>query len=488
MIRQMTDTATGEVYAVGDHQQEAYDHVVTRNRAALFLGMSLNKTVTMLSAIYDMEYREGAFFKTLVIAPDKVAKFTWSGERARWAHLRDLRISVVQGDARQRLRVLGQKADIYTIGVGCLPWLIDQYLQKRGGKWVGRLPFDCVVIDESTLFKNWRSQRFKKLRRAMQGVDYRYILTGTPSPQGLTDLWAQMYLLDEGERLGTTFGQFIDKFFTTRGNGQIVYEYIPRPLAAEVIAAKLKDIALTMQTRDRVKLPALHVVDEEITLSEKDRATYDRLEREYVLDFFEGDGGSTTVSAASDLTMKLLQITSGAVYEDAQYEERTGRALPRVWHEVNTAKMEALRRLFATYPDENFICVYQFRHEVARIKAAFPHARELRKSEDFMDWNAGKIKLLLIHPASAGHGLNLQFGGHRMVWTTLTYNLEHWLQTVARLVRSGQVHEIYAHRLIVPGTRDGHCAARVESKESNQKYLMDEIKDLRQKYYGTIRQ
>lgn len=478
MIRTLYNKKSGRSYQTDPHQQTAYEHLYANPRAALFLGMSLSKTVIALSYLYDMHYREAAITKTLVVAPDKVARITWPDELETWAHLEGTRYSVIAGTAAQRVKALNADAEIYIIGVDNLAWLIDRYITKKNGKYTGKLPYDCIVLDELSLFKSRDSQRFKKLRRAVKTIDYRIGMTGTPSPNGYVDLWAQMVLIDDGERLGDTFGKFVDKYFTTRGNGMIVYEYIPRPGAPKVIAHKLQDIALTMQTRDFIELPALHTEDIELMLTPFDREVYDTLEEQYVLDFI-GDEASVTVKTAADLTNKLLQISSGAIYED-------GEGAGRPWHEVNTVKVDALRTLLDKYPDENFIVVYQFRHEIDRIRAAFPEARELRKGkatvEDFRDWNAGKIRLLLIHPAGAGHGLNLQFGGRRMVWFSTTWNLEHYQQTVARLLRRGAMREIYVYRLIVKGTRDGKVCKRLASKETNQTFLMNEIKELRNKY------
>lgn len=481
------DKRKGRYYDTDPHQLEAYDHLCANDRSALFLGMSLSKTVITLSYLYEMHYREVAILKTLVVAPDKVARITWPDEIQTWAHLDGMRYSLVAGTAAQRRAALAADAEIYIVGVDNLAWLIDQFITLRGGKWKGAFPFDCVILDELSLFKSRDSQRFKKLRRTIQATPYRHGLTGTPSPNGYIDLWAQMVLLDDGARLGRTFGEYVDKYFTTRGNGMIVYEYIPRAGAPAVIAEKIQDIALTMQTRDYLVLPDLHTDDVELEFDPFDRETYDTLEEQFVLDFF--GGGDVTVKTAADLTTKLLQVTSGAIYEDQAYGD-DGRKLPRVWHEVNTAKIDALRDLLDRYPDETFIVVYQFRHEIDRIKASFPFARELRKGaktvEDFRDWNEGRIRLLLIHPAGAGHGLNLQFGGRRMVWFSLTWNLEHYLQTIARLLRRGQLREIYVHRLIIRGTRDVRVRRSVEAKDSEQTFLMKEIKDLRNKYYGKI--
>lgn len=475
MIKQIKDKTTGEVFQTDPHQFEAYDHLIDNPRALLFLGMSLSKTVVTLSYLYDMTYREAAFCKTLVVAPAKVANITWPDELAKWEHLEGFRYSVITGDAKKRLAALEVPAEIYIISVDNLAWLIDQYIINKSGKYKGALPFDSIVLDESSLFKSRESKRFKSLRRAIKTIDYRILLTGTPAPNGYVDLWGQLLLTDDGERLGTTFGAFQDKYFKVRGNGMVVYEYIPRPGALETIAAKIKDIALSMQTRDKIELPPLKTIDEPLELAPYDKEVYDELEKEYVLDFLNGT--AVTIKTPADLTNKLLQISSGAVYED-----REDLKAARVWHEVNTAKIERLAEILDEYPDENILLVYQFRHEIDRIKARFPFARELRNVEDFRAWNRKEVRLLIIHPASAGHGLNLQFGGRRLVWFTPTWNLEHYLQTVARLVRRGATLTIYNHRLIIKGTRDPSVVKRVETKDSNQVFLLNEIKKLRLKY------
>lgn len=473
MIRRLYNKRTGIECDADPHQITAYEHLYANRRAALFLGMSLSKTVVALTYLYDMHYREAAITKTLVIAPDKVARITWPDEIETWRHLDGLRYSVVAGTAKQRERALDADTEIYIVGVDNVVWLIDRY--------EGRLPYDCVVIDEIDHFKNRGSARFKKLRKAIRPVEYRVGMTGTPQPNNLTDLWAEIMLLDDGERLEATWGRFVDKYFTTRGNGMIVYEYLPKAGAAATIARKIQDIALSMRTADVLQLPELITEDVLLELSEIERQTYDRLEREYVLDFM--DNAEVTAKTAADLTNKLLQISSGAIYQDL-----TDPGAPRAWIEVNKAKLEALGELLRQYPDENFLVVYQFRHELFRVKTAFPFARELRKGkdtvQDFRDWNDGKIRLLLIHPASAGHGLNLQFGGRRMVWLSLTWNLGQYQQTVARLLRRGQLKEIYVHRLVAKGTRDEQVCRRLASKDSNQTFLMKEIKTLREKYYG----
>ena len=297
--------------------------------------MSLSKTVVALSYLYEMHHREAAISKTLVVAPDKVARITWPDELETWQHLEGTRYSVVAGTAKQRTKAPNVDAEIYIVSVDNIAWLIDQYK--------GKLPYGCIVIDEIDLFKSRSSKRFKKLRKAICTIEYRVGMTGTPQPNNLTDLWAEIMLLDDGERLGDTWGKFVDKYFTTRGNGMIVYEYIPKPGAAKVIAHKLRDIALTMQTRDILKLPDLITDDIELELNPFDREIYDQLEEEYTLDFL--DNSEVTVKTSADLTNKLLQISSGAIYED-----RVDKSAPRVWHEVNTAKIDALGDLLGQHP------------------------------------------------------------------------------------------------------------------------------------------
>lgn len=481
--KQLYDKTKGVYYDTDPHQIEAYEHLAARDRAALFLEMSLSKTVVTLSLLYDLHYCECAILKTLVVAPDKVARITWPEELEKWRHLEGMRYSVIVGTPKQRLNALNADAEIFIIGVDNLAWLIDQYIKQKGGKWVGALPFDCLVLDELSLFKNRSSIRFKKLRRAVKTIQYRYGLTGTPAPNGLIDLWAQIFLLDDGERLENTFGKFVDKYFTTRGNGMIVYEYTPRPGAPNVIAHKIRDMALTMRADDYdyLNLPNVHTVDEKLKFTPEEREIYDQLERDYLLDFCEG----ITVKTPADLTNKLLQVSSGAIYEEQAYDD-AGKKLPRVWHQLNTAKIDALTKLLNDHPDETFIVVYQFRHEIDRIKAAFPFAREFRKGakmkEDYKDWNNGRIRLLLVHPQGAGHGLNLQFGGRRLVWYSLTWNLEHYQQTVSRLRRRGGAANMYVHRLLVEGTRDLRVRRKVEGKEDDQTFFMNEITYLRNKH------
>ena len=447
------------------YQLEALMHLHAHKRAALFWEMSLGKTLITLAYISEMP-----FGRVLVVAPNNVAKLTWKEEAAKWSRLT---VSVVTGDAAQRAAALRRPADIYTVGAHNVVWLIDQYITKKRGKYVGELPFDCIVFDESTLFKSRGSNRFKRMARAVESIDYRILLSGTPKPNGDIDLWAQYKLLDGGDRLGRTFGEYVDKYFRTRGNGMIVYEYVPKAGSAKTIAHKIADITITKNTRDEIKdLPALHVIDEELTFDPYDKEIYDFLEREYVL---EAAGLDVTVRTASDLSNKLLQLTSGAVYDEN-----------KVWHPLNTLKLDVLGEIVDENPRDNIMVVYAFKHEVERIRARFPYA-ELFSEDSKARWNEGRVRMLLLHPASAGHGLNLQFGGRRMVMFTVTWNLEHYLQVIARMLRRGLKDDMYLHRLLVRGTRDMKVRARLGGKQTNQQFLMDEVKELRAKYEKEIR-
>lgn len=459
---------SGADFTLEPYQLEGLQHLRDNPRAGLFWEMSLGKTLVTLTYINEMP-----FSKVLIIAPDKVARITWPDELKAWKHLEGLTYSVITGNEKQRQAALKKQADIYLIGAQNTVWIVDQFLKKKSGKYVGALPFDCVVFDELTLFKSQSSGRFKKMRRAIKTVEYRIGLTGTPMPNGEIDLYAQMYLLDDGERLGKTFGAYVDKFFTTRGNGMITFEYRPRQGASRTIAKLISDIVSTKNTRDHIKLPKLRVVDEVLEFDGFEKEIYDFLEKEYVLEL---DGGEdVTVRTASDLSNKLLQLTSGAVYYNPQ----------RDYMELNTLKLEVLGELFEEHPDDNFIIVYQFKHEVERIRERFPWVEVIDTKNPEITikrWNEGKIRALLGHPASMGHGLNMQFGGRRMVMFTVTWNLEHYLQVISRILRRGLENDMYLHRLLVKGTRDMKVRARLTGKETNQQFLMKEVKELRLKH------
>lgn len=472
MIKQLVNKSTGEVFDTDAHQVAAYNHLVKNKRAALFLEMSLSKTVIALSYLYDMHYCEAAFTKTLVISTANVIGITWPNEINKWAHLDGIRYSVIAGDEKARLKALHSDAEIYLVSKDNLVWLVGQFITKRNGRYTGKLPFDSLVIDESSLFKNRQSERFKALARAIKTIDYRIIMTGTPVTNGYINLWAQMFILDDGVRLYPTFGRYVDEYFKTRGNGQIIYEYTPRPGAIQLINRVISDIAITMKTREYIKMADFHTHDEVITLGRRDMELYNTLERDYVLELAQAD---VTVKTAADLGNKLLQISGGAIYhEDGKN-----------WDEVNTAKLDACEDIIYSY-EGNFIVTYIYKHECERLAARFPEAVIFGSGPKAKDiearWNKGEIKILLLHPASGGHGLNLQFGGRRMIWYTPTHDLDLYNQTIARIDRRGVTEAGHLHRLIVKGTRDSTVYKKIAKKDSVQNILFSEVKDLRAKH------
>jgi SNF2 family DNA or RNA helicase len=458
-------------YEVDDHQQAAYGHLLAHDRAALFLGMGMSKTVVVLSYLWYRCYADLSIKRALVIAPDKVARVTWPDEAAKWAHLKGMRLNVVKGDPKQRAKLIRPgAAEVYVMGVDNVAWLVDRYCGDLSPH------FDCLVIDELDLFKSHSSQRFKALRKSVKGIPYRIGMTGTPTPNGLTALYSEIMLLDDGERLGTTWTGFVDKYFDIRGRNGIVYEYRPKPRTEAILADKLSDIALTLRTEDCIKLPPLTVTDVELSFDDAQRRLYDTLERDYIVEALPDMDSPITSLTAADIVNKLAQITGGAAY----YTDNEG---VRLWQTLNTVKLDALEALRARLKDANLLVVYQYQHEAERILARINGARILTKNpEDIAAWNRGEIKTLLIHPASAGHGLNLQAGGSLICWYGLTYNLGNYQQTIARLWRRGQNHPVTVYRLIVKDTIDGTIARRLEGKDFRQRVIMREIQKKRQSY------
>lgn len=441
-----------------EHQRLALEFLYANPRAALFLEMSLGKTLTVLEYIRTMPFN-----KVLIIAPKNVAGIAWPQEVAKWT---DLRVSVAKGSEAEMRKALAADADIYTIGSHRTDWLMHEYYKKRRGRYEGGTPFDCIVIDESTMFKTPGSNRFRALKRLIAPVQHRILMTGTPKPQGDVDLWAQMYLLDGGERLGGTFEEYKNQYFYKKG----MFEWAARKGAPEKIAALISDISLGMNTLDHIQLPPMTVYDEIIQMSSADMDKYRELEETMVLEL-EDIGAKT----AADLVMKLLQLSSGAIYDQDK----------NVVH-MNDAKLDTLADLFEEFPDENLMIVYQFKHEAARILQRFPFVKMFNE-KTYAEWNAGKLRGILLHPASAGHGLNLQYGGRRQVWVTPTYNLEHWQQTLARIYRRGLTKEFFVHLLLAEGTRDASVRKRLNMKATDQQFLFDELKLLRARYEKKIR-
>ena len=393
--------------------------------------------------------------RVLVIAPKRVAEDTWTREHAKWDHLKHLRISRVLGSPEQRRRALRRDADIYVIGRDNVVWLVEQCRQS----W----PFDMVVIDELSSFKNPQAKRFRALRKVMPRVSRVVGLTGTPSANGLMDLWSEIYLLDRGERLGKTLGAYRETYFRPGArSGYVVYKWEPVRGAQERIQAAIGDICISMSASDYLKLPKRIDNRIPVKLSPQEMQQYKTMEAEQLLHIDDED--VVALSAAAVMT-KLLQIANGSVYSAAGNIVR-----------LHNAKLEALLEIIDT-TDSPVLVFYSYKHDLSTILAAVPGARTLNSPEDIADWNAGKVQLLLAHPASVGYGLNLQEGGHVIVWYGLTWSLELYQQANARLYRQGQDKPVIIHHLIAEGTVDEQVMNALESKDMSQAALMAALKE-----------
>ena len=447
-------------YQPHEYQKRATQFIIDNRYCALFLDMGLGKTVSTLTAIDILKNDYLEIDKALVIAPKSVALNTWSGETAKWDHLRKLRISVAMGTAAQRTKAIERDADIYVTNRDNVKWIVD-YFKKE--PW----PFDTVVLDESSSFKNPSSQRFKALRKIRPQLRRVIELTGTPSPNGLMDLWPQIWLLDMGERLGRTLGSYRSEFFTAgRRNGAVVYDWIARPGARQRISKRLADISMSMQASDYLNMP--DVIDGGLTLAlpPGEMRDYLAFQREQLMQLDNTDIEAVTAAA---LTNKLLQYTGGALYDDQHN-----------WHEVSTAKLEALQDIVES-TDESVLIYYQYQSEKDRILKMLPDAVTFTGEPELLEsWNAGKIRLMLAHPASVAYGLNMQAGGHIIVWYTPTWNLELYMQANARLHRQGQTKPVVIYHLIASGTIDERVMQALNCKNGSQAALLKHIKELRE--------
>ena len=448
-----------------DYQQKGVELIIDNPKYGLLLDMGLGKTVTTLTAIHRLHYWDLSVDKVLIIAPLRVARDVWTDEVNKWAHLKGLTVSKVMGTEKQRVQALKEKAQVYTISRDNVAWLCSHF------NYV--LPFDMVVVDESSSFKNPKSMRFKALRRAIAGVPRVIVLTGTPAPNGLIDLWAQIYLLDKGERLGKTVTTYREQYFKPdKRNGHIVYNYKIADGSEEAIYDAIKDISVSMKAKDYIKLPECSYIDVPIQMTPEVKKDYETFERDSVLQLIESDAEINAMNAAV-LSMKLRQYANGALYDEQKNV-----------HEVHTLKLEALEELVESAGGQPILVAWQFRHDVERLKAHFKSLkpRELKSSQDLIDWNNGEIQMLLVHPASAGHGLNLQAGGHIIVWFGLDWSLELYQQLNTRLFRQGQKNAVMIYRLILKGTDDERVLEALESKDARQERLLEALKAKIRKY------
>lgn len=436
-----------------DYQKYAIEYIKSHPVTALFLDMGLGKTVTTLTAIRDLMYDTFEVRRVLVVAPLRVTRDTWPEEIRKWDHLKDLTCSVVVGTVAERRRALQKEADIYIVNRENLAWLYQN----------SRLDFDMVVLDELSSFKNAKSKRFKAMKAMRPNVKRIVGLTGTPSGNGLMDLWAEFRLLDMGERLGKYISQYRSRYFKPdKRNGMVVFSYKPLPGAEEVIYHQIADITVSMKANDYLEMPELVSVAKEVTLSEKERKRYDELKKSLVLEL---PGGEVTAANAASLTLKLSQLANGAIYTDDKDVVT-----------IHDRKLDALEDLVESANGQPVLVAYWFKHDKDRIRQRM-ECRELKEPQDFADWNKGKIPVALIHPASAGHGLNLQQGGSILIWFGLTWSLELYQQTNARLWRQGQQSRtVIIQHIVAKSTIDERILKVLEHKDGTQAALINAVK------------
>lgn len=441
-------------YKPHSYQEYAIRYIETHPISALLIDMGLGKTSITLTAIRNLLFDSFEVCKVLVIAPLRVAKNTWTDEIKKWEHLSTLTYSLIVGNENERLSALNEKADIYIINRENVDWLVN----KSGYKF----DFDMVVIDELSSFKNHQSKRFKSLMKVRPLVKRIVGLTGTPSSNGLMDLFAEFKILDMGKRLGYFIGQYRNTYFKPdKMNGPIVYSYKPLPNAENAIYEKISDITVSMKANEYLKMPELLTSNYVVELSNSEKNQYDEMKKSLVLEITDGE---ITASNAASLSNKLCQLSNGAIYDDEQNIV-----------EIHDRKLEALEDIIESMNGKPLLIAYWYRHDLERIKSRFS-VREIKTSEDISDWNDGKIPVALIHPASAGHGLNLQSGGSTLVWFGLTWSLELYQQTNARLYRQGQKNTVVIQHIIAKGTIDEQILKALKKKNKTQSDLIDAVK------------
>ena len=451
-------------YSPHAYQKRATQFILAHEAAGLFLEMGLGKTVITLTAIDELMNDRFEVQKCLVIAPLRVAEDTWSRESTKWDHLKHLRIAKILGSAADRIRALKKNADIYVINRENVVWLVE-YLEENRIRW----PFDMVVIDELSSFKNNQAKRFKALRKMRPMMDRIVGLTGTPAANSLMDLWAEMYLLDRGERLGRTLTAYRGNWFRPGyGNGYVTYKWEPRRGALEDITKRIADITVSMKAEDYLELPDKIENTIEVDMGEKGTKLYQDMERESLIEL-EGADEIVALDAAAVMS-KLLQMANGFIYDQAHNSIH-----------LHEAKLEALEEIVEA-ADAPVLVFYNFQADKDAILAKFHDARLLENDSTIEDWNKGKIKMLLAHPASAGYGLNLQEGGHIMAWYGLPWSLEQYLQAVARLQRQGQKYPVMVYHIIAKGTVDEQVMKSLQKKDITQSALIGILKDRKQGY------
>ena len=435
-----------------DYQRYATNFILQHKNCGLFLDMGLGKTSITLTALWELLFDWFEIGRVLIIAPLRVAKSTWPSEIEKWDHLQGLTYSVVVGNKNARIAALNKKAFVYIINREQVSWLVDN----------GYFNFDMVIIDELSSFKSNKSARFKSLKSKRASVKRIVGLTGTPTSNGLMDLWSQIYLLDGGERLGRFITGFRERYFIPdKRNRDIVYSYKPREGAEDAIYEKLSDICISMRANEYLNMPKLISSKVEVQMSEKELKIYEALKKDFILSL---NGSDIDATSAVGLSNKLLQIANGAVYDE------NGKIV-----KIHDRKLEALEDLIESANGKPVMVAYWFKHDKDRLLKRF-NARCIETEKDIDDWNKGNINIALIHPASAGHGLNLQAGGSYLIWFGITWSLELYQQCNARLYRQGQKDTVVIEHIIAKGTIDEDVLKALEKKDFNQNKLIEAVK------------
>lgn len=432
-----------------EYQDKAVRFVKDTGKCGLFLEMGLGKTAIALTAASDY-ISMGIINKVLIVAPLRVANSVWKQEAEKWEHLEHLNIEICTGSLAKRKKALARDADIYVINRENLVWLVENQHPK----------FEMTIIDESSSFKSAKTKRFKACKKLIKYQKSVVLLSGTPAPESLLDLWSQIYLIDEGERLGKSIFGYRDYFFVPRGYRGYVWE--PKEASEQQIKNRIKDICLSMQSEDYIKLPEKIEMEEKVKLPDKAKKQYREIEKEFVLSIDEQD---IEVSSSVVLANKLLQISNGTIYDN---EHKTIL--------LHDAKIDALKEIVEENQGENFLIAYNFKADLLRLSDAFPDAKILKSDADVVEWNQGKIPILLAHPQSSAYGLNLQSGGSVVVWFGLCWSLELYQQFNARIHRQGQEKPVRIIHVVAEDCIDERVMSALKSKAKNQHQLMTHLK------------